>query len=45
MLSVGIQVDAFPTRVVIMAEEFGQNDRLYLTLFAHWTLGRQKFKT
>ncbi len=45
MLSVGVQVDAFLSRVVIMAEEFGQNDRLYLTLFAHWTLGRQKFKT
>jgi len=42
---VGIQVDAFLNRVVIMAEEFGQNDRFYLTLFAHWTLGRQKFKT
>ena len=44
-LSVGIQVDAFLNRVVIMAEEFGQNDRFFLTLFAHWTLGRQKFKT
>ncbi|MDA9863616.1 hypothetical protein N9C70_00950 [Flavobacteriales bacterium] len=44
-LSVGVQIDAFPTRVVIMAEEFGQNDRLFLTLFVHWTLGRQKFKT
>ena len=44
-LSVGAQIDAFPTRIVIMAEEFDQNDRLYLTLFAHWTLGRQKFKT
>lgn len=44
-LSVGVQIDAFPTRIVIMADDFGQNDRLFLTLFAHWTVGRQKFKT
>lgn len=44
-LSVGAQVDAFPTRITIMADEFNQNDRFYLTLFAHWTFGRKKFKT
>lgn len=45
MLSVGAQLDAFPTRIVVMAEEFDQNDRFYLTLFAHWSFGKQKFKT
>jgi hypothetical protein len=45
MLSVGAQLDAFPNRITIMAAEFNQNQRLYLTLFAHWTMGRQKFQT
>lgn len=45
MLSVGAQFDAFPVPIVIMAEAFDQNDRFYLTLFAHWTFGRKKFKT
>jgi hypothetical protein len=44
-LSIGAQLDAFPSRITIMADEFNQNDRFYLTLFVHWTVGRQKFKT
>jgi len=45
MLSVGAQLDGFFNRISIMAEDFNQNNRLYFTLFAHWTMGRQKFKT
>ena len=44
-VSVGAQLDAFFNRIVIMSSEFDQNSRLFLTLFAHWTFGRQKFKT
>ncbi len=44
-LSVGAQLDVFPSRIVILAQEFDQNERFYLTLFAYWTFGRQKFKT
>lgn len=44
-LSVGVNLDAFVTPVEIMAPEFNQNDRLFLTLFIHWSFGRQQFKT
>lgn len=43
-LSLGAQLDAFPNRITIMADDFNQNNRLFFTLFAHWTMGRQKFK-
>ena len=43
--SVGLQFDAFVTPIEIMAPEFDQNDRLFLTLFVHWSFGRQQFKT
>ena len=43
--SVGVQVDAFVTPIEIMAPEFDQNDRFFLTLFLHWSFGRQQFKT
>ena len=45
MLSVGAQLDVFPSRIIIMAQEFNQNERFYFTLFVNWTFGRQKFKT
>lgn len=44
-LSVGAQLDGFVTPLEIMAPEFGQNDRFFLTLFVHWSFGRQQFKT
>lgn len=44
-LSVGLNLDAFVTPVVIMAPDFDQNDRFFLTLFVHWSFGRQQFKT
>lgn len=43
--SVGVNLDAFFTPVEIMVESTGQNDRLFLTLFVHWSFGRQQFKT
>ena len=43
--SVGANLDAFLTSVEIMAPSTGQNDRLFLTLFVHWSFGRQQFKT
>ncbi len=43
--SVGANLDAFLTPVEIMAPSTGQNDRLFLTLFVHWSFGRQQFKT
>ena len=43
--SVGVNLDAFLTPVEIMAASTGQNDRLFLTLFVHWSFGRQQFKT
>ena len=43
--SVGVNLDAFLTPVEIMAASTGQNDRFFLTLFVHWSFGRQQFKT
>lgn len=44
-LSIGLNLDVFATPVVIMAPQFDQNDAFFLTLFVHWSFGRQQFKT
>ena len=44
-MSVGLNLDVFATPVVIMAPQFDQNDAFFLTLFVHWSFGRQQFKT